>query len=162
MSHLEVLKNPNKELRETSRVLSVVEILSEKYQTLADNMIQTTKEENGVGLAAPQIGEHVRLIICDTGKELVPFFNPIITDFSTKLMVSEEGCLSIPGVFGLVNRHRTVKVEALTRDGEKIKLTAGGLISTIFQHEIDHLDGILFIDRATILKDAKTGKRIEI
>ena len=162
MSHLEVLKNPNKELREKSRELSVEEILSDKIQTLADNMIQTTKDENGVGLAAPQVGEHVRVIVVETNKGLRPFFNPEITDYSRRLMISEEGCLSIPKVYGLVNRHRAVKVEALNREGNKVQLKASGFIGTIFQHEIDHLDGILFIDKAHVLKDTETGKEIKL
>ena len=162
MSHLEVLKNPNKELRVKSRELSVEEIQSEKIQVLIENIKETMVAENGIGLAAPQIGEHVRLIIVETGKGNTAFFNPRIIKKSERLVDSEEGCLSIPGVYGIVKRHKSIMLEALDRDGKTVKIKTGGLLSFVFQHEIDHLDGILFIDKAYTLKNVETGEIVQL
>jgi len=148
MSHLDVLKNPNKELRVKSRDVSVEDILSSNMQALVDNMIETMVAENGVGLAAPQVNEHVRLIVCDTGHKTEAFFNPVIIKTSNRSIDSEEGCLSIPDVYGIVKRHKSVKVEAFNRAGKPVTIKTGGLLAIIFQHEIDHLNGVLFIDRA--------------
>ncbi len=153
MSHRTVLTHPNKELRVQSRGLSVDEIRSPRMQTLVDDMIETMKVEHGVGLAAPQLGEHVRLIICETKSGPEAFFNPEIIKTSMRMTQSEEGCLSIPKVYGIVERHKSVKVQAYNRRGEKVQVKTGGLLSVIFQHEIDHLDGVLFIDRAHTVHD---------
>ncbi len=162
MSHRTVLTHPNAVLREKSRALLATEILSDELQTLVDDMKQTTKDDNGVGLAAPQIGEHIRLIICETKKGLQAYFNPEITERSDRMTNSEEGCLSIPKVFGVVARHKTVTVKALDRTGAEVVIKAKGLLSVIFQHEIDHLDGILFIDRAHTIHDMTDEKRKQL
>ena len=124
------------------------ELNSPEIQTLIDNMIDTMKDENGVGLAAPQVGTHLRIIIAETKQGPEAFINPKIIARSDAMVDSQEGCLSIPGVFGIVKRHNSVKVKAKNRHGEPIRLKTDGLLSVIFQHEIDHLDGILFIDKA--------------
>lgn len=151
-----VLSLPNDRLRETSRELSDAEIVSPEIQTLIKDMIQTMKIENGVGLAAPQIGKHIRLIIAETKKGPEAFLNPKIVDRSMRMVESQEGCLSIPGVWGIVTRHKTVSVEAKNALGQIVEIDAKGLLAIIFQHEIDHLDGILFIDRAHTLKEPST------
>ena len=110
--------------------------------------METVKAENGVGLAAPQVDKHLRIIIVETDDGTKAFVNPKIVSRSIKMVESQEGCLSIPGVHGMVKRHKNVKVRAKTREGKSIRLKTTGLPSIIFQHEIDHLDGILFIDRA--------------
>jgi peptide deformylase len=104
--------------------------------------------ENGIGIAAPQIGVHKRLIIVDIGNnQPQAFFNPIITSKSFTKTESEEGCLSVPGVFGIVKRHRAVTVKAQNISGVTQTFRVDGLSAIVFQHEIDHLDGILFIDK---------------
>ncbi len=148
MSKKAVLKNPNKELRKISETISDEVLQSKEMQKLIDDMFETMKKENGVGIAAPQVGEHVRVIIAETGEGPEAFINPKIISTSDRMVESEEGCLSVPGVYGLVKRHSTVKVKAKNRFGETVRLKAGGLLSIIFQHEIDHLNGILFIDKA--------------
>ena len=112
-------------------------------------MIETMKQEKGVGLAAPQIGLNKRLFVgqMENGS-IEAFFNPKIISVSETMVKSEEGCLSIPQTFGLVLRHKKVKIKAIDRKKQKIQLTATGLLAIIFQHEIDHLNGILFIDQA--------------
>ncbi len=151
-----VLTLPNDQLRVKSRVLSAAEIASTEIQNLIVEMKATMKLENGVGLAAPQIGQPIRLIIAQTENGNEAFINPKIVATSMRMVESEEGCLSIPGVWGIVTRHRSVKVTAFNAKGEPIEIEAKGLLSIIFQHEIDHLDGILFIDRAHTLKEPST------
>ena len=154
----EVLKNPNTLLRQVSSPVADTDLASEDMQNLIDEMMKTMKVENGVGLAAPQIGKHLRLIIAETDEGPRAFINPKIISTSNKIIDSEEGCLSIPGVFGLVKRHKTVKVKAKDRYGNPVRMKVGGLLAVIFQHEIDHLDGILFIDKAhTILEGESTS-----
>ena len=153
MTHRVVLTHPNKELRKTSQGFSVEEMRSTETQQLIDDMMQTMKEEHGVGLAAPQVGVHKRLIVCDTKRGIEAFLNPEIVKVSTRMVQSEEGCLSIPKVYGVVERHKNVKVVAYNRHGEKVQVKTGGLLAVIFQHEIDHLDGVLFIDRAHTVHD---------
>lgn len=151
-----VLSLPNDRLRKVSQELSDAEILSPEIQTLIRDMIETMKVENGVGLAAPQIGKPIRLIIAQTKKGAEAFLNPQIVDRSMRMVESQEGCLSIPGVWGTVTRHRTVSVVAKNALGQEVEIDAKGLLAIIFQHEIDHLDGILFIDRAHTLREPST------
>ena len=151
-----VLTTPNDLLRQKSRGVSVEELRSDETQKLIDEMIKSMKVENGVGLAAPQVGVHQRIIIAETKQGPKAFINPEITKSSHRKIKSEEGCLSIPGVVGIVQRNKTVSVKALDRDGKDVELEdVDGLLSIIFQHEIDHLDGILFIDRAKKVYHAK-------
>ncbi|MFA5945456.1 MAG: peptide deformylase [Patescibacteria group bacterium] len=155
MKSLPVLHNPNKELRVVSTPVALDRLGTKDFKTLVGELKATMKEENGVGIAAPQVGVHDRLIIAETKAGPTAFINPEIVERSFKLVEGEEGCLSVPGVWGLVKRHRSVTVKAIQEDGTPIGLKATGLLAIIFQHEIDHLDGILFIDRATELR--KTG-----
>ncbi len=143
-----VLCDPNPELRVVSQPVADERISSTEMQKLIKDLIETMAAENGVGIAAPQIGVHERVIIADTDEGPRAFFNPEITERSFKMIESEEGCLSVPGKWGFVKRHRSVSVKAKNEKGENVSLKAEGLLAIIFQHEIDHLDGILFIDRA--------------
>lgn len=161
MSTKEVLKNPNKELRKKSVDVLFEEIKTSEFQKLVDDMIETMAVENGVGLAAPQIGIHKRLIIVEDNGKVDAYINPEITKTSLRTVSSEEGCLSVPGVFGLVKRHKHIRLQAIDRHGNKIELKAGGLTSRAFQHEIDHLDGILFIDKAYKLIDEKEKNKLQ-
>jgi peptide deformylase len=125
-------------------------------QSLADDMVETMRLAPGVGLAAPQVGESIRLIVVEFGDEedeevppkLYVMANPEITRASQDTLVGTEGCLSIPGVQGDVERALTVTVKGLNRHGKPMTVKAKGWLARIFQHEIDHLDGILFVDRA--------------
>lgn len=147
MSHLEVLHAPAPALRQPSKELAVPDIASERVQKLVKDMVETMKLEDGVGIAAPQVGVNERVIIVETGAGPEAFVNPIITRRSFTKVNSEEGCLSVPGVYGIVRRHKGVRVEAFDTDGKKVELDATGFPAIIFQHEIDHLDGVLFVDR---------------
>lgn len=155
MSTMTVLHNPNKELRVVSKPVALDNVNTPEIKKLVKDLKDTMKKENGVGIAAPQVGVHERVIIAETENGPTAFINPEITERSFKMVDSEEGCLSVPGCWGIVERHRTVTVKALQEDGTPVTLKAKDLLAIIFQHEIDHLDGILFIDRATDLR--KTG-----
>jgi len=129
-------------------------------QTLIDEMIETMRDAPGVGLAAPQIGLSERLIVIeyhereedeekeDAPKKVWAVLNPEIVKSSEETLMGVEGCLSIPGLVGEVERHAMVQVRGLNRHGKPMKVKAQGWLARIFQHEIDHLNGVLFTDRA--------------
>lgn len=130
------------------RAFSLAKI-SREILSLADNMMDTLYAAEGVGLAAPQVGVPVRLIVVDVGDGPLVLFNPRIVR-SAGEAVAREGCLSLPGVTGEVARAEKVTVESLARNGLGLRtITGQGLLARALQHEIDHLDGILFIDKAT-------------
>lgn len=142
-------------LRKKSRV---VEVIDDKIKQLIDDMYDTLKaSDDGIGIAAPQVGVLKRVIIVDLsdegGEGPYKLINPVIVK-SKGEQVCREGCLSVPGVLGDVVRPKEVTVEALNEKGEKIVIKATDLLAIVLSHEIDHLDGILFIDKAEELFDA--------
>jgi peptide deformylase len=134
-----------------------------EFQALVDDMVETLHEAPGVGLAAPQVGESLRLIVVEFGDEedeeapskLYTMANPEITRTSSGTLIGSEGCLSIPGIQGEVERAAAVTVKGLNRRGKPMTVKAKGWLARIFQHEIDHLDGVLFVDRAQKLWQAE-------
>jgi peptide deformylase len=130
-------------------------------QTLIDDMVETMREAPGVGLAAPQVGLSERLIVVEyyereeeedvenAPKKVWAMINPEIVKASEEILVGVEGCLSIPNLVGEVERHAAIQVRGLNRHGKPFKVKAEGWLARIFQHEIDHLNGVLFTDRAT-------------
>ncbi len=146
---LPIVKHPTPSLHEPSVDLTIDEILDTKTQKLIEDLMETLKsEKDGVGIASPQVGVNKRIIVIDDKDLKGIFVNPRITSHSTQKTESKEGCLSVPDVWGIVERYKKVHVKALDRQGKKVELKASGFPAVIFQHEIDHLDGILFIDRA--------------
>jgi peptide deformylase len=136
-----------------------VGMINSAILTLLDDMVETMFEAKGVGLAAPQVGIAKQLIVVDAGEgEVLQLLNPRITAAEGNC-VDVEGCLSIPGVFGEVNRAEKVTVIALEKEGREVRLDAEGLLARILQHEIDHLHGTLFIDRADRLVDPDDVKK---
>ena len=141
------------------RAQEVVDFSDPKIQTLIDDMISTMYEKDGIGLAAPQVDASVRIAVIvpdptrfeefkNKHEEALVLINPVITNHSFFREEGEEGCLSVPGFIGTVKRWKSVTVSFLNRQGEKVTMKASGLLARVFQHEIDHLDGILFIDKA--------------
>jgi len=134
-----------------------VEKIDEDVQTLINDMVETVRDAPGVGLAAPQVGISSRVIVVEFGKDddeeapkkLYTLINPEIVSFSEEKVNGMEGCLSVPGFVGEVDRYTEVVVKALNRSGKPVKVHAKGWLARIFQHEIDHLDGIIYTDRAT-------------
>jgi peptide deformylase len=139
----------NKILRTASQP---IEKFDKKLTKLLNDMRQTLKGVNGLGLAAPQVGHNIRAAVCilnyGTEKEIiVDMINPEILSFSEEMITDEEGCLSLPGQYGKVARHKSLKVRYFDRKGKQHTLVLENLNAVIVQHEVDHLDGKLFIDR---------------
>lgn len=126
--------------------------VDKRLRQLLDDMAETMYQADGVGLAAPQVGESVRMVVIDVGKGLIELINPVIT-FREGSVKDTEGCLSVPKIYGEVERAAKIKVEFLNRRGKKQHLTAEGLLARCIQHELDHLDGQLFIDIAESLHE---------
>lgn len=148
---------PDSRLRDISQLVSDEELFSDEFQQLVTAMGKTMKKNNGIGLAAVQIGTMKRLTVIDTADGILPLINPVITKRSMRKEVDEEGCLSIPGVFGQVKRHQNIMVESTNLKGERISFKAEGLFARVIQHEIDHMDGVLFIDRTDDIKGDLPG-----
>lgn len=184
MSVLEVLKFPDPRLRKKAEK---VDQISPKLKKLAEDMLETMKSENGVGLAAVQVGQPVRLFIADTRSELednyeedesryssknlkqqlvakikqpLILFNPEIIK-KTGQVLFKEGCLSFPSYYAEIKRAEVVEVKALNENGEEISFKTDGLLSICIQHEIDHLDGKLFIDYLSPIKAQRLKEEIK-
>lgn len=143
------------------KAASVAEVTDEVRALIAD-MFDTMYAEEGVGLAAPQVGIGQRVIVVDPrepGIEPFALVNPEIVEYSEEVDRAEEGCLSIPGLKDIVERACIVCVEGLDREGRTMTIKAEGLLARILQHEVDHVDGILFVDRVSALKRKLLLKR---
>jgi len=155
---LEILTEPNKKLHEKC---VKVKKFNNELANLAKNMVETLFKYNGVGLAAPQIGKNIRLIVIEYNKKrfeetenqnmpdipLLIIINPKIISHSKEVEVDIEGCLSLPDQEFKIKRYESIKVLANDVDGRRVKIKASGVLSRVLQHEIDHLDGILIIDK---------------
>jgi peptide deformylase len=132
-----------------------VAAITPALRALIDDMFETMYAEDGVGLAAPQVGVADRIIVVDLRvEEVEPFalVNPVIVEQSRGTEKGEEGCLSLPGLKDIVERSTDVIVEGLSPEGAAVRIPADGLLARVLQHEVDHLDGVLFIDRVSPLK----------
>lgn len=149
---LPILTNPNPELR-----IHALPVAEERFGTaellaFGEELIDAMLDDDGIGIAAPQVGVHDRMIVTNfDAVGPVVYANPVIISRSRAMFEFEEGCLSVPGVFGLVERHKTVTVTARTLDGATVTMDLDFLEAVVFQHEIDHLDGVLFIDKVVRL-----------
>ena len=157
-----ILTEPNKILRQKSLP---VEKVGKEEKVLMNDMVETMYHAKGIGLAAIQIGVPKRIIVMDISKnneEKKPmyFINPILKNKNSNLSTYEEGCLSVPDQFAEVDRPNSCEVEFLDYDGSKKILKAEGLLATCIQHEIDHLEGILFIDYLSKLKKSMIIKKL--
>ena len=144
---LPILTYPNDVLRKPTEPVKFP--LSKEIKKLTRDMIDTVRHSDGIGLAAPQVGKSVKLIIINlekSGVPLFPLYNAKIKSKGFKKIEIEEGCLSLPGVFGMVKRPVKVTIEAQNAEGEKLKITDESWISRVAQHEIDHTNGVLIID----------------
>ena len=138
-----ILLEDDELLRKHSREVTVID---QKILSLLDDMKETMAKANGVGLAAPQVAVLKRLVVIDVGEGPIELINPVIIS-SEGSCVDAEGCLSVPGVYGEVERPERVTVKAKNRNGEEFTITGEGLLARAFCHEIDHLDGKLFTDK---------------
>lgn len=160
MALLKVLHYPDPRLRIKAQPVPVVDA---NIRNLIDNMFETMYEAPGVGLAAPQVDRPLRLTVIDVTEDKsqpLCFINPeILARQGSQKM--EEGCLSVPGVYELVSRAAKIRVRAINRQGERFEMEAEGLLATCIQHEIDHLEGNLFIDYLSVLKRSRVQKKME-
>ena len=148
MAKLQIRKLGDEALRKSCRP---VEAITPRVLTLLDDMVETMRAANGCGLAAPQVGVLRRIVVVETEPgEVIELINPKIIAFSGE-QKEEEGCLSVPGRAGVTTRPMHVTVRALNRHGETVEYTGSGLLARAFCHELDHLDGKLFIDHADML-----------
>lgn len=160
---LEILKYPDPRLKKVS---VPVEQFDSKLHRLLDQMAETMYGADGIGLAAPQVGESLRIFLVDLGPsedrkpKLHEFINPVLSNGEGSISF-EEGCLSVPGITEEVNRFEKITVDYQDRNGNKHKVNAEGLLAVAIQHENDHLDGILFVEKLSLLKKRLIKKKLE-
>jgi peptide deformylase len=167
----EILHVGNPVLREVSRPVTPAELGSQRVQTLIDDLIDTMRHANGAGIAAPQIGELFRIATIEVThnprypyKPPIPLtvvVNPVVTMLDDELVEINEGCLSVPNLRGNVMRHVNIRVQYWDRDGDEHDEVKRGLTAGTFQHELDHLDGVLFLDRVHDSHSLTTWEQFE-
>jgi peptide deformylase len=161
MAILEILEFPDPRLRTEAK--PVTEVTSD-IRTLVDDMFETMYEAPGIGLAATQVNVHQRLLVMDVSEDKsqpLVFINPEITVLDAELGEYDEGCLSVPGFYETVSRPQRVEVAALDRDGKPFTCQLDGLAAICVQHEVDHLNGKLFVDYLSPLKRQRIRKKLE-
>ncbi|MBI3815702.1 MAG: peptide deformylase [Nitrospinae bacterium] len=171
MSILKVARLGNPVLRQTAATLTAEEINSLYVQKLIDDMVETMREYEGVGLAAPQVHESKQIVVIESAGSIryseapnIPLtilINPVISYYSEEKADGWEGCLSVGDFRGVVPRSTSVKVDTLNRKGKKVSIDASGFFAIALQHEIDHLNGIVFLDRMKDLKNLSFLKEYE-
>jgi peptide deformylase len=160
MTKLVILEYPDPRLRKTAEPVQHVD---DALRQLADNMLETMYAANGVGLSATQVDVHKRLLVLDVSESRNQpwvLFNPEILK-AEGLALAEEGCLSLPGIYDKLSRPTHIRVRALGRDGEPFEMDAEGLLAVCIQHEMDHLEGKLFVDYLSELKRQLIRRRLE-
>ena len=161
MATLKILEFPNPNLR---KVAAPVTRFDNDLKRLIDNMFETMYEANGIGLAATQVDVHKRLLVLDVSEERSNpqvFVNPTIDVVESDLSDYDEGCLSVPGFYETVSRPKKIKVSAQDKEGSQFELEADGVLSVCIQHEIDHLDGKLFVDYLSSLKRNRIKDKLQ-
>lgn len=152
MAHLPILRYPDPRLHIVAKPVAAVD---ERIRRLVDDMFETMYAAEGVGLAATQVDVHERVIVMDTSESRehpITLINPDIVWRSEEMKVAEEGCLSVPTIYDKVQRHASVRVQALGRDGQPFEMLAEGLAAVCVQHEMDHLIGKVFVEYLSLLK----------
>ena len=160
MAILNILHFPDERLRTKAKPVAVV---SDKHRTLIGNMLETMYDAPGIGLAATQINVHERILVIDISEEKntpIVLINPEILEKDGD-QEFDEGCLSVPGIYETVHRAENIRFSALNKEGEPFEMEASGLLAVCIQHEIDHLDGKLFVDYLSQLKKQRIRKKLE-
>lgn len=160
MSLRTILNYPDPRLR---TIAKPVEVFDDKLQTLIDDMFETMYDAKGIGLAASQIDEHIQLIVMDLSDDSSQprvFINPRVTPLTEELFTYQEGCLSIPDYYDKVDRPKRVKIEAKDHQGNDFSEEAEGLLAVCIQHELDHLNGKLFVDYLSKLKQDRAKEKV--
>lgn len=160
MTRLTILEYPDPRLRTRAMPVAAVD---DELRRLVDDMLETMYAAKGIGLAATQVNVHRRLLVADVSEEKnapLAFINPEVIA-KEQVGTSQEGCLSVPGFYEDVDRAQMIRVRALGRDGQPFEMQAEGLLAVCIQHEIDHLDGKLFVDYLSELKRTRIRKKLE-
>jgi peptide deformylase len=160
MAIRDILHHPDERLR--TRAAEVTKF-DDKIESLIGDMFETMYDAPGIGLAATQINVHLRVIVLDCSRDKktpMHFINPVLLE-ETGIEEMEEGCLSVPGIFEEVSRADNIKMKAQNSDGIVFELEADGLLAVCVQHEIEHLDGKLFVDKLSMLKQKRIRKKLE-
>ena len=161
MATLKILEFPNPNLR---KIAVPVTSFDNDLKCLIDNMFETMYEANGIGLAATQVDVHKRLLVLDVSEERNDpqvFVNPTIDVIESELSDYDEGCLSVPGFYETVSRPKKIKGSAQDKEGSQFEIEADGVLSVCIQHEIDHLDGKLFVDYLSSLKRNRIKDKLQ-
>lgn len=161
MAKLPILHFPDPRLRIKAKPVAVVD---DSIRRLAEDMLETMYDAPGIGLAATQVDRHIRMLVIDITEEKnqpMVFINPVITPLTDELAPYEEGCLSVPSVYDAVERPARIRVEALDRDGKPFTLETDGLLAVCLQHEVDHLEGKLFVDYLSALKRQRIKTKLQ-
>ena len=161
MPRLEILEFPDPRLRQRAKPVAVVD---DAIRRLADDMLETMNLAPGVGLAATQVNVHQRVVVIDVSEDQsqpLVFINPEISVLDDAQCEYDEGCLSVPGFYETVVRPEHIRVKALDRDGNAFEITPSGLLAVCIQHEVDHLNGKLFVDHISSLKRDRIRKKLE-
>ena len=159
MTKLKIIKYPDPFLKQ--KCLPVTSF-DKELKILTDNMLKTMYESEGIGLSAIQIGVLKRIIVIDITEELkkpLILINPVITPSNSKFLEFKEGCLSFPGIYESVKRNEEIAVDYNSIEGKKLSMKATGLLSICIQHEVDHLEGVVFLDRLSGLKRNRAEKK---
>lgn len=140
-----------------------VDKIDDEILEILDNMVETMHSAKGVGLAAPQVGISKRIFVCDQGDGVVrKVINPVITPLTEKLMDYEEGCLSVPGIYKKVQRPEKIKIEYLNEKEESVTEEVEGFLAIIMQHEYDHLNAVLFVDKVSPMAKRMISKKLQL
>ncbi|WP_226643825.1 peptide deformylase [Microbulbifer variabilis] len=161
MAKLEILEFPDPRLREIAKPVAKV---TDAHRQLLEDMFETMYAAPGIGLAATQVNVHERIVVVDISEdnsEPLAFINPEIEVLEEEIHQYDEGCLSVPGFYETVERPRKVRIKALDRNGEPFAIEAEGLLAVCIQHEVDHLDGKLFVDYISPLKRNRIRSKLE-
>lgn len=143
-------------------VAQKVEKVDDEILKILDNMVETMYSTKGVGLAAPQVGISKRIFVCDQGDGVIrKIINPVITPLTDTLIDCEEGCLSVPGIYKKVQRPEKIKIEYMNEKGEEVTEEVEGFLAIIMQHEYDHLEAVLFVDRISPIAKRMISKKLQ-
>lgn len=163
MALLPILAYPDPRLR---TIAAPVAVIDDTIKTLIDDMFDTMYDARGIGLAATQVDRHVRVVVMDLAKENEEpaprvFINPVVTPLTDELAPYQEGCLSVPEVYDEVCRPSRVEIKALDKDGKEFSEVAEGLLAVCIQHELDHLNGVMFVDYLSRLKQDRARDKVK-
>ncbi|WP_026339014.1 peptide deformylase [Fusobacterium russii] len=158
----EIKKYGETVLKEVAKEVELSEF-NDEFRKFLDDMVETMYASDGVGLAAPQIGISKRIFVCDNGEGFVrKIINPVITPLTEELQEYEEGCLSVPGIFKKVERPKKIHIKYLNEKAEEVEEIAEEFLAIVMQHEYDHLNGILFVERVSPMAKRMIAKKLQM